>query len=160
MATTNLSIYDPQHVPSGKNKRVALVVSEWNSSVTEPLLQGAYDTLLKYDVAPEDLTTYRVSGSFELIYGCARLIHDLATKPDCIIALGCIVRGETPHFDYISQAVSVNLGALNREGKVPVVFGVLTTDTMEQATDRSGGKHGNKGVEAAITALKLMALSE
>lgn len=159
MATTNLSIYNPDDVPTATGKRVALVVSEWNPAVTDALMQGAHDTLVKYGVAEEDITVHRVSGSFELIYASARLMSSpTLTPPDCIIALGCIVRGETPHFDYISEAVSVNLGALNVRGEVPVVFGVLTTDTMEQATERAGGIHGNKGVEGAVTALKLMAL--
>lgn len=157
MATTNLSIYNPEDVPTATGKRVALVVSEWNPAVTEALMQGAHDTLVQYGVAEKDIKVHRVSGSFELIYGSARLMES-PTPPDCIIALGCIVRGETPHFDYISEAVSVNLGALNARGEVPVVFGVLTTDTMEQATERAGGIHGNKGVEGAVTALKLMAL--
>lgn len=156
MATTNLSVYDPDHVPSGTGKKVAIVVSEWNTPITHALMEGARETLIKNGVSPDDIRIHHVSGSFELIYGSARLLKS-STPPDCIIALGCIIRGETPHFDYISEAVSVNLGALNAHGEVPVVFGVLTTDTLEQATDRAGGKYGNKGVEGAITALKLMA---
>lgn len=155
MATTNLSVYKPEMVPTGKGKRFALVVSEWNTEVTTALMEGARETLLRYEVKPEDISIHWVSGSFELIYASS-YISNMDGVPDCIIALGSIVRGETPHFDYISQSVAINLGTINAMGGTPVIMGVLTTDTIEQALDRAGGKYGNKGVEAAVTALKLL----
>lgn len=155
MATTNLSKYDPTTVPSGKDKRFGIVVSEWNDQVTNSMASGAIETLKEYGVADEDIDVEYVPGSFELIYGCNRFLQ--CNEYDAIIAIGCIVRGETPHFDYLSEAVAVDLGKLNADSiDVPVIFGVLTTNDMQQALDRSGGKHGNKGVEAAVTALKLV----
>ena len=156
MATTDLSAYNPDEVPSGKGKIVTIVVSEWNKEVTYGLLKGAYETLLKYDVAEKDIKVKWVPGSFELVYGAAYVLKHQFVPGDGIIALGAIVRGETPHFDYIAEATTVNLGKLNTEGKIPVIMGVLTTDTMQQALDRAGGIHGNKGVEAAVTLLKMM----
>lgn len=155
MATTNLSDYNPDIVPSGKGKSIAIAVSDWNSEVTHALLQGAIDTLVEHEVKEENISIVHVPGSFELIYACHHLSSGMG-QPHAIIALGAIVQGETPHFDYISQAVAVNLGALNTTSKIPIVMGVLTTLNMEQARDRAGGKHGNKGVEAAITALRLI----
>lgn len=157
MATTDLSAYNPKEVPSGKGKKVTIIVSEWNGDVTRNLLKGALDTLLKYDVKEDDITVKWVPGSFELIYGCNYEIRHKLRIPDGVIALGAIVRGETPHFDYIAEATTINLGRLNADGLRPVIMGVLTTDTMQQALDRSGGIHGNKGVEAAVTLLKMMA---
>lgn len=155
MSTTNLSNYDPTTIPDATGKRVAVVVSEWNDQVTNSMAQGAIDTLKEYGVREEDILVEYVPGSFELIYGCNRMLQ--TEELDAILAIGCIVQGETPHFDYLSQSVAVNLGKLNADTiDVPIIFGVLTTNTMEQATDRSGGKHGNKGIEAAVTALKLI----
>ena len=169
MATTNLSAYNPEEVPSGRGKKIAVIVSEWNHRVTGGLLAGALETLLKYEVSEEEITVKWVPGSFELIYGAARILgENQGAGYDGIIALGAIVRGETPHFDYIAQATTVNLGRLNAMAAeagsgergsfrpAPVIMGVLTTDTMEQALARSGGIHGNKGVEAAVTLLKMM----
>ena len=169
MATTNLSAYDPDKVPSGKGKKVHIIVSEWNPKVTMGLLNGALETLLKYEVAEKDITVTWVPGSFELVYGAARVLGNHEKKCDGIITLGAIVRGETPHFDYIAEATTVNLGRLNAStateaqavhagflNPCPVIMGVLTTDTMQQALDRSGGIHGNKGVEGAVTLLKMM----
>lgn len=155
MSTTNLSTYDPASVPDATGKHFALIVSEWNDQVTDALATGAIETLQKYGVAESDITVDYVPGSFELIYGCNCVLQ--RESVDAIIAIGCIVRGETPHFDYLSEAVAVNLGKLNTDTiDVPIIFGVLTTNDLQQALDRSGGKLGNKGVEAAITALKLV----
>lgn len=155
MSTTNLSSYDPTTVPDATGRRFAIVISEWNSQVTNAMGRGAIDTLRKYGVAEGDIDVEYVPGSYELIYACNRLTR----RPDldAIIAIGCIVRGETPHFDYLSEAVAVNLGKLNTEADMPIIFGVLTTNDLQQALDRSGGCRGNKGVEAAVTALKLVA---
>lgn len=153
----NLSDHDPALIPSGKGKSFAIVVSEWNDNVTLPMAQGAQEILLAHDVLPNDIHIYHVAGSFELIHASAQIARR-TPRPDAVIAIGCVVRGETPHFDYISAAVANNLGKLNAECEIPVIFGVLTTDTMQQALDRAGGKHGNKGDEAAVTALKLASL--
>ena len=140
-------------VPSAEGLRVAIAVAEWNSNITEPLYLGAVEVLRRQGAA--EICTMRVPGAFELINASARL---KAEGYDAIIAIGCVVRGDTPHFDYICQGVTQGLALLNAETKpstTPVIFGVLTTETMEQAEDRAGGKLGNKGAEAAETALKM-----
>lgn len=137
--------------------RIGLVVSEWNGSITDDLKQGAVDTLKKNGVEDSDITVYSVPGSFELIYGCARLTA--SGNFDAIIAIGCVIRGDTPHFDYICQAVSGGLAQLNSAGNVPVIFGLLTTNSQEQAEERSGGILGNKGEEYAVTAIKMVAFA-
>lgn len=151
----NLSDHDPATIPSGKGHKFAIVVSEWNSNVTFSMADAAVQQLIKSGVAQEDISVHYVAGSFELIYASTAIARR-PVPPSAIIAIGCIVRGETPHFDYISEAVAVNIGKLNVDYNTPVILGVLTTDTMQQALDRSGGKHGNKGDEAAVTALKLV----
>ncbi len=150
----NLSSYDFSSVPSGEKLRVAIAVAEWNYNITGALLQGAVDALMEHGVREENIFVNHVPGTFELSYAAAAMMdwrHDL----DAIIVIGCVVRGDTPHFDYICQGVSNGITELNVRGRIPVIFGVLTTNTMEQAEDRAGGKHGNKGVEAAITAIKM-----
>ncbi len=151
----NLSDHDPAQIPSGKGFTFAIVVSEWNSNVTSPMAEAARARLLMNGVAESDIAIYYVPGSFELIYASANLSRGVG-RPNAVIAIGCVVRGETPHFDYISEAVANNIGHLNVVGDVPIIFGVLTTDTMQQALDRAGGRHGNKGDEAAVTALKMV----
>ena len=152
----NLSSYDPTSVPQGKGKRVGIVVSEWNYSVTGNLLRGAYDTLLKFGVEPEDIIVEHVPGSFELTYGAKLLIEK--ANLDSVIILGCVIQGETPHFTFVCESVTQGSTQLNLQYNVPVVFGLLTTNTLDQAKARSGGRHGNKGDEAAITALKMITL--
>ena len=152
----NLSSYDPTSVPQGKGKRVGIVVSEWNYSVTGNLLRGAYDTLLKFGVAHEDIIVEHVPGSFELTYGAKLLIEK--ANLDSVIILGCVIQGETPHFTFVCESVTQGSTQLNLQYNVPVVFGLLTTNTLDQAKARSGGRHGNKGDEAAITALKMITL--
>ena len=136
--------------------RFGIVVSDWNHEVTWSLLNGATNTLLKYGVSPDDIIVKHVPGSFELTLGAQWLAEydDL----DGVICLGCVIQGETPHFTYICQGVTQGITTLNMEYNIPFIFGVLTTDTLQQAVDRSGGKHGNKGDEAAITAIKMAAL--
>lgn len=145
-------------VPSGKGLHVAIAVAEWNSNITEPLLDGAIEVLREHEV--EKITVFRVPGAFELVNASARLLSDASV--DAVIAIGCVVRGDTPHFDYICQGVTVGIAQLNASpvpsasGQLrPVIFGVLTTETMSQAEDRAGGSLGNKGAEAAETALKM-----
>ena len=156
MATNlhNLSEYDPSSVPSAQGMRFGIVVSEWNREVTGNLLQGAYDTLVKQGAREEDITVLTVPGSFELVYGAARMVR--SERFDAVIAIGCVIRGDTPHFDYICQGTTQGLADINREGRVPVVYGLLTCNDMEQAEARSGGMLGNKGDECAITAIKMV----
>lgn len=153
----NLSEYDSSYIPRGEGKKIAIVVSEWNSNITENLLQGAYDTLIKFGVSSQDISIQRVPGSFELTFGAKTLIEKI--HPDALIMLGCVIQGETPHFTYVCQSVTQGATELNIKYDVPVIFGLLTTTTLEQAKDRAGGRHGNKGDEAAVTALKMIALN-
>ncbi len=156
MATAfhNLSDYDLESVPSAEGMRFGIVVSEWNREVTGGLLQGAHDTLLKHGAREEDITVLTVPGSFELVYGAARMVK--SQRFDAVIAIGCVVRGDTPHFDYICQGTTQGLAELNREAEVPVIYGLLTCNDMEQAEARSGGMLGNKGDECAVTAIKMV----
>ena len=158
MATENknLSEYDKEKLPDTWDKRFGIVVSEWNSEITENLLRGAMETLEDCGVSQRHITVYRVPGSFELVFGSAKMIRK--EEPDVVIAIGSVIRGETKHFDYVCDAAAQGIKDLNAGGKVPVIFCVLTDDTWEQAKARSGGQHGNKGVEAAIAAIKMAAL--
>ena len=157
MATAyhNLSAYDITSVPDASNMKFGIVVSEWNENITAALLHGAKETLMRHGASPENITVYTVPGSFELIYGSAKFVQ--SGEVDAVIALGCVVRGDTPHFDYVCDSVTQGITALNLRNNpsVPVIFGVITTNTMEQALDRAGGKVGNKGSECAATALKM-----
>ena len=157
MKKTNLSYYDPTTIPDGRNYRFGIVVAEWNSEITNAMAQGAVDTLLKYNVEEEDIVLVHVPGSYELTCGADQmLIHD--DTLDAVICIGCVIQGETRHFDFICQAVSQGLTNVSLKHEKPVIFSLLTTNTFEQAKDRSGGKHGNKGIEGAVTALKMAAL--
>ncbi len=154
-ASNNLSKYDVSKVPDGKNSRIALVVSEWNKEITEALFQGAKNTLIDHNVLNENILRINVPGSFELIYGANSAQR---MDFDAIIAIGCIIKGETRHFEFISNAIAQGIKDLNINGKAPVVFCVLTDETIEQSKARSGGNKGNKGVEAAVTALRMTSL--
>ena len=153
----NLTDYNPENVPDASAMRFAVIVSEWNPDVTEKLKSGVYNALLKYGAKAENIWIVHVPGSFELIYAAKRIIGSV--KPDAAIGLGCIVRGDTPHFDYVCSGITQGFAQLNAEGDIPCVFGLLTTDNMQQAIDRSGGKYGNKGEEFAITAIKMAQLA-
>lgn len=155
-ALNNLSSYDPMEIPDGKGKRVGIVVSDWNSTVTSTLLRGAIDTLLKFGVTSDDIIIEHVPGSFELTYAAKIMIEK--AKVDSVIILGCVIQGETPHFTFVCDSVTQGATQLNLKYNIPVIFGLLTTLTFEQAQARAGGRHGNKGDEAAITTLKMMAL--
>jgi 6,7-dimethyl-8-ribityllumazine synthase len=157
MATINLSDYNPNSVPDATEMKFGIVVSEWNPKVTNALLQGAYDALIKHGAKVENILIAHVPGAFELIFGSSQMIE--ATDVDAVIALGSVVRGGTPHFDYVCQGTTYGIAQLNTEYDIPVIFGLLTTDNMEQAIDRAGGIHGNKGTEAAITAIKMIDFS-
>ena len=152
----NLSSYDPDHVPDATDMKFGIVVSEWNEEVTAALLQGAIDTLVKHGTNRDQIHVMTVPGSFELTYG-GRIIaekHD----PDAVIVLGCVIQGDTRHFDFICQGVTHGITELNLDYDIPFIYGVLTTENQQQALDRCGGKHGNKGDEAAFTAIKMIGL--
>jgi 6,7-dimethyl-8-ribityllumazine synthase len=155
MATTNLSAYDKASIPNGKQFRFGIVVSEWNDNITQGLLEGAKSTLLEHNVQPENILVWDVPGSYELIYGSKKMI---AQNVDAVIAIGSVIQGETKHFDFVCDAVAQGVKDLNVTTETPVIFCVLTDNTLQQAIDRSGGKHGNKGVEAAVAALKMATL--
>ena len=143
-------------LPDTSAMRFEVIVSEWNTSITDALLNGATRTLMQYGVAAQNIIVSHVPGSFEL--SLAALWAAEKKNIDAVITLGCVIKGETPHFDFISQAVANGITQAGLSTRKPIVFGVLTTNTLEQAQERSGGKHGNKGDEAAITAIKMLAL--
>ncbi len=151
----NLSCYDASKVADGKGKKVGIVYAEWNSDITYALRDGAIKTLKDNGVEEKDILLYSVPGSFELIYGAAQLVK--SKKYDSVIAIGCVIRGDTPHFDYICEGVTAGLSKLNVEYDTPVIFGLITTNNLLQAQERSGGRLGNKGDECAVTALQMMA---
>ncbi len=152
----NLSDFSHMQVPSAEDYSFGIVVAEWNSEITGALLQGAISALKKYGAKESKIDVYPVPGSFELSSG-AFILADSA-KYDAIITLGCVIQGETRHFDFICSAVAHGVTEVSIKTGVPVIFGVLTTDNLAQAQDRAGGKHGNKGEEAAVTAIKMAEL--
>lgn len=156
MSTSDLSGYDPASVPDAGKMRFGIVVSDWNHDITQSLLEGATKTLKKHGATDNNIVIKHVPGSFELTLGAQFFAEydDL----DAIICLGCIIQGETPHFSYICQSVTYGITKLNLDYNIPFIFGVLTTLNQEQAQDRAGGKNGNKGDEAAVTAIKMAAL--
>jgi 6,7-dimethyl-8-ribityllumazine synthase len=154
----NLSDYDTGSVSGGKGKRVAIVVAEWNSDVTFRLRDGAVSSLKKHGVNENDITVHYVPGAFELTLGAEWCGTDEAV--DAVICIGCVIKGDTPHFDFICQGVTYGLTELNISLSKPVIFAVLTTNNLQQAMERAGGVHGNKGDEAAITALKMLGLRD
>ena len=158
MATRNLSDYDSGKIPSAKGMRIGLVVSEWNREITGALANGAINTLLKHGIKKKDIIIRHVPGSFELPLGGQFLAE--SGDYNAIILIGCVIRGETPHFEYICQGVTQGTATLNLKYNIPFIFGVLTTETHAQAQARAGGKHGNKGDEAAVTAIKMGALKQ
>jgi 6,7-dimethyl-8-ribityllumazine synthase len=157
MATVNLSEYNMTSMPDASGMRIGIVVSEWNNDITEVMYKGAYDVLTKHGVKKNDIIKEYVPGTFELTYGAKRIAE--YGKVDAIIVIGCVIQGETRHFDFICQGVSMGITRLNIKFNVPIIFGVLTTDNKQQAIDRAGGKHGNKGVEAAMAAIKMAAFN-
>ncbi|MDD3321376.1 MAG: 6,7-dimethyl-8-ribityllumazine synthase [Paludibacter sp.] len=163
----NLSDYDPDKMPDKSivsEQQFAIAVADWNAQITHTLLQGAIDSLIENGVHSKQIKIIHVSGTFELTYAAKQLQDDFycmientkVHKYAAIIVLGCVIQGDTPHFDYVCQGVTYGISKLNtRTDACPVIFGVLTTNTLQQALDRAGGIHGNKGVEAAITAIKM-----
>ena len=160
MATENknLSVYDKNKIPNAKNLRFGIVVSDWNDEITEALYEGAQEALLDCGTLSENILRWDVPGSFELTFGCKKMIQ--TQKVDAIIAICSVIRGETSHFDFVCSATAQGIKDLNVAYDVPVIFCVLTDDNIEQSRARSGGKHGNKGTEAAIAAIQMAMLGK
>ena len=158
MASNNLSHYNKSSIPNAEGLRFGIIVSEWNPEITEGLYKGAHQTLLDNGVAPEDILRMNVPGSFELTFGASVLGE--TTDVDAIITLGSVIQGETKHFDFVCQGVSNGITQLNITLDIPVIFGLLTDNTLQQAIDRSGGKLGNKGIECAIAAIKMASINQ
>ena len=153
---TNLSHFNKEEVPNANGLTFGIVVSEWNGNITEGLYNGATDALIECGANDNDIVRYNVPGSYELVFG-AKIAAK--SKPDAIICFGSVIQGETKHFDFVCNAVALGIKDLNISLDIPVIFGVLTDNTMDQAKNRSGGKYGNKGIEAAITAIKMAVLN-
>ncbi len=152
--TTDLSKYDASKLPSAdvlKRQRYAIIVADWNSEITYAMAEGAIATLREHGVKEEHITVVHVPGTVELTYAASRQMDD----NDAVIVIGCVIKGDTPHFDYVCQSVTQGVTLLNSEGTTPVIFSVLTTLDKQQALDRAGGKLGNKGVEGAVTAIRM-----
>ena len=158
MATSerNLSVYDSNTIPNGADFRIGIVVSEWNEEITENLLKGAKETLESAGVSTDNIAFHAVPGTYELTLGSQFLLE--YKKVDGVIAIGSVIRGETSHFDFICDAAAHGIRDVALKYNKPVIFCVLTDNTKQQAIDRSGGIHGNKGVEGAIACLKMIAL--
>jgi 6,7-dimethyl-8-ribityllumazine synthase len=157
-ALHNLSEYNEADLPSAEEMHFGIIVADWNADVTHALYQGCYDTLIKHGAQPERIHTLQVPGTFELPVA-ARILHG-QQKTDALVCIGCVIKGETKHDEYISNAVATGLIQLGLALSKPVIFGVLTPNTQEQALERAGGKHGNKGVEAAVTAIRMVDLQK
>ncbi len=156
--TTDLSQYDETLLPSADvlaRQRYAIIVADWNKDITFAMAQGAIDTLLKHGAKKSNVFVTHVPGTVELTFAAKRTIQERYPLLDAVIVIGCVIQGDTPHFDYVCQSVTQGVTLLNIEGRVPVVFSVLTTLNKQQAFDRAGGKLGNKGVEGAVTAIKM-----
>jgi 6,7-dimethyl-8-ribityllumazine synthase len=160
MATINknLSVYDKATIPNANGLRFGIVVSEWNSEITEGLFSGAFEALIDCGAVKTDILRWNVPGSFELTYGSKKMIE--TQKVDAVIAVGSVIQGETKHFDFVCEATAQGIKDLNVTMNVPVIFCVLTDNNIQQSIDRSGGKHGNKGTEAAIAAIKMAVLGK
>lgn len=160
MASTikNLSDYSSRNLINVAGKKFAILVSEWNDQVTESLYNGALETLKAHGAREEDIVSEAVPGSYELSLAAQWMAR--RKDVDAVICLGCVIQGETRHFDFICDAVANGITRVSLDHNKPVIFGVLTPDTLQQALDRAGGKHGNKGDEAAITAIKMLAVQQ
>ncbi len=157
MATSNLSYYDKNTIPNAKDFRFGIVVSDWNPDITRNLQKGAIETLIDCGALKENIVSWDVPGSFELVYGAKKMIE--SENLDAIIAVGNVIQGETKHFDFVCEGVTQGIIDLNVKYKTPVIFCVLTDNTKQQSIERSGGKLGNKGIECAIAAIKMAALN-
>ena len=154
--TTDLSKYNADQIPSAdvlSRQRYAIVVADWNSEITYSMAQGAIETFIKHGVAEDNIDVLHVPGTVELTFGAARIMKE--ERVDAVIVIGCVIQGDTPHFDYVCLSVTQGVAQLNAQGKVPVIFSVLTVLNKQQALDRCGGKLGNKGIEGAYTAIRM-----
>ena len=156
----NLSEFEGKIERDASGMRPAIVVADWNKDITDALLQGALNTLHRHGVKEKDILVFRAPGSFELPQAASFIVYESEHMPDAVICLGCIIQGETRHFEFIAQAVAKGCMDLSIESGIPVIFGILTTDTYEQALERAGGKHGNKGDEAAMAAIQMAAIKK
>ena len=156
MATTNLSYYDNATIPNAKSFRFGIVVSEWNPEITKNLHKVAIETLLDCGAAKKNILSWKVPGSFELVYGCKKMVQ--SQQVDAIIAIGNVIQGETKHFDFVCDGVTQGIIDLNIKYDITIIFCVLTDNTKQQSIDRSGGNLGNKGIECAIAAIKMAAI--
>ncbi len=157
-ALKNLSDYEEKDIPDSSGLKVGIVVADWHKNITHKLYEGCYDTLVKHGVKEENIQTVQVPGTFELPAG-AKIIGS-KTKYDAVVCLGCVIKGETTHNEYINNSVAQGLQTLSIMTNVPHIFGVLTPNDEQQAIDRAGGKYGNKGVEAGVTALRMAHLEK
>ena len=157
-ALKNLSTYNDSDVPNAEEMTFGIIVAEWNAKITHALYEGCFDTLVKHGAKPEQIYTLQVPGAFELTVG-ARILNG-QQNVDAVICLGCVIKGETSHDEYINHAVAVGLTNLGLTTGKPHIFGLITTNNEAQAQDRAGGKHGNKGVEAAVTAIRMASLKK
>ena len=161
MATENknLSQYDKNIIPNAESLRFGIITSQWNEQITYGMRNGAIETLKDCGAIDDNIFLWEVPGSFELVHAAKRMLD--TTEVDAIIVIGCVIQGETRHFDFVCQGVTQGIAQLNAEqSKVPIIFCVLTDNTFQQSLDRSGGKLGNKGVETAITAIKMAVLGK
>ena len=157
-ALHNLSEYDATQVPDATGMTFGIVVADWNERFTYAMADAAVETLIANGVDSKDIILKHVPGSFELVYGATWMVENLDV--DAVIAIGCVIKGDTPHFDYICQGTTQGLAELNLRGKVPVIYGLLTCNNSQQAEERTGGVLGNKGTECAVTAIKMVAYKE
>ncbi len=155
-ALKNLSNYNESTLPDCKNMRFGIVVADWNEEITHALYEACFDTLMKHGATEENIISVQVPGAYELTSAAGMLIEH--KKIDAIVGLGCVIKGETSHNEYINTSVAMGLTELSIRSGIPCIFGLLTPNTWEQAKDRAGGKHGNKGVEAAVTAIRMIDL--
>ncbi|MDG1915250.1 MAG: 6,7-dimethyl-8-ribityllumazine synthase [Crocinitomix sp.] len=158
-ANKNLSQYEKGTIPNGADFRIGIVVSEWNDDITSPLMNGAIEALRENGVKKKNIIVKNVPGTFELPLGCQFLLES-DEDMDGVIAIGCVIQGETKHFDFVCQGATQGIMAVTMEYNTPVSFCVLTDNTKQQSIDRSGGKHGNKGTECAVSLLKMIGLQE
>ncbi|MFM9988696.1 6,7-dimethyl-8-ribityllumazine synthase [Flavobacterium sp.] len=157
-ANKNLSNYDKNTIPNAKDFRFGIVVSEWNDHITEGLYSGVIEALTDCGALHKNIIRWNVPGSFELVYGAKKMIE--TQKPDVVITIGCVIKGETMHFEFVCEGVTQGVKDLNVLSDVPTIFCLLTDNTEQQSIDRSGGIHGNKGTEAAIAAIKMAYLRQ
>lgn len=157
-ALKNLSTYDASTIPDASKKKFGIVVAEWNAEITHALYQGCVETLLAHGAQEDQIFTVQVPGTYELPAAASLLIKQ--TKPDAVVCIGCVIKGDTSHNEYINHSVALALQQLSIGSSIPCIFGVLTPNTWEQAKERAGGVHGNKGVEAAVTALRMSVIKD